>query len=254
MPLATVAGMRWGSLLLILVLVGGACGDDDGGATTAPATTPTTTGPGDTTSVAAATTTTSLPLTDPRFPETNMSARFALPDDAAAALPFDPASLLALFYRSTEGPLVVVLTGFGGDVSPVLQCGWILMDYGPSTVLDAPSWDAAPFDSYGNQPWATQNFGTPRCEDEFLEDGEFRSDITFAHECGDFLLIVADQLELDPVVAEAEVAVPFAELIVDAPDGPVSLEAIPWEAHPGALPTVADLVGIDVAAVSCPEL
>jgi hypothetical protein len=245
--------MRWGSLFLVVALIGGACGDDDIGATAISTTTATAASTVATGGPLETTTTTTPPLTDPRFPETNMSARFALPNDEEATLPFDPASLLALFYRSTTGPLVVVLTGFGGEVSPVLQCGWILMQYGTTAVLDAPSWDEAPWDSYGNQPWATQNFGTPRCEDEFLEDGAFRSDITFAHECGDFLMIVADQLELDPAVAGAEVATPFAELIVDAPDGPVSLEAIPWEAHPGALPTVADLVGIDVAAVSCPE-
>ena len=255
--------MRWGSLVLLVALVGGACGDDDVGAasTATTATTATTaaatTMPADTTTTVAETTTsTTLSLTDPRFPETNLSARFAVEDDAMVDLPFDPASLLALFYRSTEGSLVVMLTGFGdGGASPVLQCGWILMYYGPTSVLDAPSWDEASWGSYGNQPWATENFGTPRCEDEFLEDGAFRTDIARAHECGDFLMIVADQLELDPSAVEAEVATPFAELVVDGTDGPVSLEAIPWEAHPGALQTTADLVGIDlVAGVNCLEL
>ena len=245
--------MRWGSLLLVLVLVGGACGDDDIGATPPTTTTTTLMAETTTTTVDETTTSSALPLSDERFPETNLSARFALPDDTEATLSFDPAGLLALFYRSIEGPLVVVLTGFGDEVPPVLQCGWILMQYGTTAALDAPSWDEAPWDSYGNQPWATENFGAARCEDEFLEDGAFRPDIARAQECGDYLVVVADELVIDPALAEAEVATPFAEIIVDAAGGPVSLEAIPWEAHPGSLQTVDDLLEIDVTALICPQ-
>ncbi|MBI5157275.1 MAG: hypothetical protein HZA58_04590 [Acidimicrobiia bacterium] len=247
--------MRWGTLLLVVALLGGACGDD-AAVTTAPTTTTGGTVEATTTTATVAettTTTAALPLTDPRFPATNLSARFALPDDTSATLSFDPATLLALCYRSVDGPLVVVLTGFGDEVPPVLQCGWILMRYGTTAVLDAPSWDTAPWDSHGNQPWATQNFGATRCEEAFLEDGGFRPDIATARECGDFLVVVADELAIDPAVVEAEVGTPFAEIIVDAAEGPVSLEAIPWEAHPGALQTVDDLLEIDVDAARCPQ-
>lgn len=255
--------MRGRVLIALLALVIVACGDDDTGAgsgvtttaggtttSTAAATTTTTS----TTTTAAATTTTVVVYTDPRFPETNMSARFGGRDGDPIGfdLDFDPAGILALFYRTADSALVVVMTGF--DVSTaVVECGWGIIDYGPASVAEADSWFDAEFDSFANQPWATEGATTePRCEEHFLEEGELRSDIVTATQCDDYVVVVFDEMSVDATTLDAEVAVPQMHLIVDSPDGgSVRLEATPWLAHPGANPTAADMLEVDPATLGC---
>ncbi len=251
-------GMRTRTILLLLALTAAACGDDDTGTaatTTTGSAGPTTTQPGETTTtgeVEATTTTTEPVLTDPRFPETNVSARFGFDEDEETEVDRDPSSHLALFYRSAADELVVVITGFDAG-APVLECGWGLVDYGPASVLEAESWYTASFDSYGNQPWATAGATSEtRCEAEFLEEGELRSDIVTATQCGDYLVVVLPELAIDPVAVDSEVAAPTMELIVDTADGgSLRLQAVPWLAHPGAYPNAADMLEIELDASGC---
>lgn len=244
--------LRFFAVLLVLIA---ACGDDDAVTTTTSSgtgTTATTVGiTTGTTVVETSTTTAPLPLTDPRFPETNMSARFTGSDGEPVDVGFDPSSLLALFYRSPDEHLVVVITGFDPAVTQ-LQCGWAYVDYGPESVL-GENWYTASFSSFGNQPFATDGAtGEPRCEEEFLEDGTLRSDIVTAQQCGDYLVFSAPDLILDPADVGEEVAVPSVELVVELSGGGVTdLEAIPWVAHPGANQTTADLLELDLATVDC---
>ncbi|HEX5631148.1 MAG TPA: hypothetical protein VFY15_05775 [Acidimicrobiia bacterium] len=250
--------MRGRVLIALLSLLIVACGDDDTGTgsvvttTTAVAAT-TSTAADTTTTTAAPTTTTTLGYTDPRFPDTNMSARFGGRDGDPIEfeLDFDPAGILALFYRTADHALVVVMTGF--DVAtPVVECGWGIIDYGPASVIEADSWFEAVFGSYANQPWATAGAtAESRCEEQFLEDGSLRPDIVTATQCDDYVVVVFDQMNLDATAFDAEVAVPEMHLIVDSPDGSVRLEAIPWLAHPGANPTAADMLEVEPATLGC---
>ncbi len=244
--------MRYRSLLLVILLLIVACGDDDaastsstlGTSTTAAATT--TTGLAATTTTTAPTTTTTAPLNDPRFASTSQSAYFALPDTGG----FGEGAHLALFYRTSDDQLVLVVTGFE---PATLQCGWMYVEYGPASVLEAPSWGQANWEAFANQPWATEGAtAEPRCEQEFLEDGALRPDIALAVQCGDYLVVVADQMELDAVFVGSTVAAPTASLLVDFPDDAVvALTAIPWFAHPGEHPTVDDLVEVGAGVLDC---
>jgi hypothetical protein len=205
------------------------------------------------TTVVETTTTTTLPLTDSRFPETNLSARFTGPDGEPVDVGFDPNSLLALFYRHPTDHLTVVITGFDPDVM-LLECGWAYMYYGPESVLQADNWYTAPFDSFSNQPWATEGAtAEARCEEEFLEGSELRPDILTAQQCGDVLVFTAFALALNPAEVEAEVATPFVAILAELRDsgGVVEIEAVPWVAHPGAQQTTADLVGFDPDTLDC---
>jgi hypothetical protein len=158
-----------------------------------------------------------------------------------------------LFYLSVDGQLVMVLTGFDGEVTSDEQCGWMLIQYGSAAVLDVADWETAPWDSYANQPWSTAGGLTqPHCGQEFLEDGALRPDIATATECGDYLVVIADQLPLVPGDVGAEVGSPYVELLVAVADAKVELEAIPWAAHPGAAPNLGDLVEIDLDTLTCP--
>jgi hypothetical protein len=248
--------MRNPSLLFAAGLVLGACGGDDGSATTiaevvtTTVAVTTTTEPASTTT-AVATTTTAAPLSDPRFVETVLSARFGNPDpDVEGAVPPDVAGLLALFYRTTADQLVVVITGFA-DESP--QCGWVLIDYGDDDVLSAESFDSAPWQSYANQPWATPGAtNEPRCEEQFLEDGALRPDIAPAIHCGDYVVAVLDQMSLDPAEFGHTVATPSVDLIFDETAGSaLRFPAVPWVSHPGANPTTADLGQLAPGVLDC---
>ena len=247
--------MRLVVALAVMALIGGACSD-----AASPTSSPTTAIASTSTSVAPITTvpsatTTTFPISHPPVPTTNLWARFALPDDVPATLPFDPAQLNAAFYRSSTDSLVIVITGFDHAVNALRRCGWIRARYGGPEVLTSGSWDEAAWASSENQPWADQDsYGVARCKDEFLQDGKFKPGLRFEDMaevtyCSGYLVVDSDLIDLDPVAVGAI----SIELIVDSAAGPVSLVAVPWDAHPGERPSFADLVEIDPTVVSCPQ-
>lgn len=248
--------MRLRPLLGVAGLLLAACGGGEGSATTTVVAVTTTTAAvtattaAVTTTTAAVTTTTAPALSDPRFVETVLSARFGNPDpETGGEVPPDVAGLLALFYRTAD-QLVVVIAGFG-DSAP--QCGWVLMHYGDDDVLTAASFDIAPWQSFANQPWATPGAtDESRCKEQFLEDGELRPDIAPAVQCGDYLVVVVDQITLDAAEFGHSVATPSVDLIFDESAGAaVRFPAVPWTAHPGANPTTADLGELASGVLEC---